>query len=106
MIKYTPEGRISRVGLNITLGTWRKPYVTFRWVWYHTPTHMLTSWRFRIRLYLWPVFMWGKDSTNVIDSWLFDRDLIVVNREILEDLHAIEDAQKRTNEPYAIIKPV
>ena len=106
MIHYTSEGAISRIGLNITLGTWRKPYVTFRWVWYDTVNRMLSSRRFRIRLYRWPVFMWSKDEGSVIDNWLWENDLDVVSREVLQDLKAMEATQKRTNEPYAIIKPL
>jgi hypothetical protein len=106
MIHYTPEGAIARVGLNITCGVWRKPYVTFRWVWYDTVNRMLSSRRFRIRLYQWPVFMWGKDEGSVINSWLWEHDLDVVSREVLQDLKAMEATQKRTNEPYAIIKPL
>jgi len=104
MIHYTPEGSIARVGLNITCGVWRKPYVTFRWVWYDTVSHKLSIRRFRIRLYLWPIFMWGKEEGNVIDNWLWDHDLDVVSREILEDLKSTEASQKRVNERHAIIK--
>lgn len=106
MIHYTPEGSILRVGLNITCGTWRKPYMTLRWVWYDTETHILSSRRFRIRLYQWPVFIWGKDQGNVINSWLWENDFDVVSREVLHDLKAMENSQKRTNEPLAYIKPV
>lgn len=85
MIHYTPEGTVGRIGLNITIGTWRKPYVTFRWVWYDITTRMLTSRRFRIRLYLRPVFIWGRDESNVVNGWLWDNDFVAVPRTLLED---------------------
>ena len=85
MFSITPEGHILRVGLNLTFGTWRKPYVTFRWVWYNTLTRKLTSWRFRIRLYQWPAFMWSKSSGDPVKSWLFDNDMVPVYRSLLED---------------------
>jgi hypothetical protein len=85
MIHYTPEGHVLRVGLNITIGTWRKPYVTFRWVWYDTMTRNLSSRRFRIRLYQWPMFMWGRDQRNVVHGWLWENDFMIVPKTLLED---------------------
>ena len=85
MIHITPEGQILSIGLNLTFGTLRKPYVTLRWVWYHTRTRMLSCRRFRIRLYQWPAFVWGKDERHAVRGWLWENDLTAVPNVLLED---------------------
>jgi hypothetical protein len=103
MINFTKEGRAYKTGLNIYIATGGFVLV---WVWYCPVDYTLSRARFRLRLHIKPRILWSVDRVNVVRSYLDTNDLIVVNKEILEDLHAIEDAQKRTNEPYATIKPI
>lgn len=102
MISYTPEGRYIKLGLNFSLtpGGFR-----LLWAWYDFATHMATTYRLRIRLWR-PQIMWAKNRFNVIDSYLMRHDLELVSREVLHDLKAIENSQKRINEPLAYVKPL
>lgn len=86
MIHHTPEGHIARIGLNISVGTWRKPWVAFRWVWYDTVSRNLTSRRIRIRLYQWPAVLMSKDKYNVVHGFLWERNAVVVNRDVMRDM--------------------
>jgi hypothetical protein len=103
MIHYTPEGHTVRIGLNITCGVWRKPYVTFRWVWYDTATRMLSYRRLRIRLYQLPVIIWGSDKASVVDGWMWEKDMVPVYRALLEDeaprILALMDIYKKHDYP-------
>jgi hypothetical protein len=106
MIHYTPEGQVLRVGLNITVGQWRKPWISFRWVWYDTRTRTLTSLRLRIRFWLQPFFIWGKDEGKVIDSWLWENDFAVLPKSVLEDLApqllALSELYRLNGYPYSL----
>ena len=106
MIHITPEGQILSVGLNLTFGTLRKPYLTLRWVWYNTRTRMLSSRRFRIRLYRWPVFMWSKDERHAVKSWLWENDFSVLPNSVLEDhapqLRALAELYRLNDYPHSL----
>jgi hypothetical protein len=65
----------------------------------------MTARRLRVRLSRKPLVLWGVQRFNIIENYLKARDLEVVHREVLEDLNAVEDQVKRTNEPLAYIKP-
>ena len=103
MIHYTPEGHHIKLGLNFSLtpGGFR-----MLWAWYDFATQTATTYRFRLRLTMRPWIMWEKKKFNVIDSYMMAHDLAMVHKEILEDLNAVEMAEKRTNEPLAYIKPL
>lgn len=88
MIHYTPECTQARIGLNITVGTWRRPWIAFRWVWYDTVTRNLSSRRLRIRLYLRPFFLTSSDTYNVVHGYLWERHAVVVNAEDFQDICA------------------
>lgn len=102
MIHYTPEGSFIKLGLNFSLtpGGFR-----IMWAWYDFVTHNAVTYRLRIRLWR-PEIMWAKHRFNVIDAHLTRHDLELVSREVLHDLKAAEEADKRINEPLAYIKPV
>lgn len=103
MIHHTPEGHRIKLGLNFS----RLPG-GFRmlWAWYDFATNTATTYRLRLRLHMAPRIMRETNTWNVIDAHLTAHDLELVHREVLEDLRAMEDTQKRTNEPLAYIKPV
>lgn len=87
MIHYTPEGHHIKLGLNFS----RAPG-GFRmlWAWYDFATNIATTYRLRVRLHMAPRFMWEVKKFNVIDSYLTIHDLDLVNREVLQDLKALE----------------
>jgi hypothetical protein len=103
MIHYTPEGHHIKLGLNFS----RAPG-GFRllWAWYDFATNTATTYRLRVRLHMAPRILWETKKWNVIDNYLMINDLELVQKELLEDLKAMEDTVKRTNEPYALIKPL
>ena len=102
MIHYTPEGAFTKLGLNFsfTPGGFR-----IMWAWYDFATHNAVTYRLRLRLWR-PQFMWVVNRFNVIEQHLMRHELVLVNREVLFDLKAVEEADKRTNEPLAYIKPL
>ncbi len=103
MIHHTPEGRHIKLGLNFS----RAPG-GFRllWAWYDFAANTATTCRLRVRLHMAPRIMWETKKWNVIDSYLMMHGLDLVQREVLQDLRAVEAGIKRTNEPYALIKPL
>ena len=103
MIHYTPEGAFIKLGLNFsfTPGGFR-----VMWAWYDFATHNAVTYRFRLRIGRGQNFMWAVNRFNVIDAHLMRHGLELVQSEILQDLKAMEATQKRTNEPYSLIKPV
>ena len=102
MIHYTKEGHHMKLGPNI-----RRTPGGFAaiWAWYDFATRNAFSARFRLRLHIKPRILWSVERFNVIDNYLAINGFELVYREVLEDLNATEAAVKRTNEPYAYIKP-
>jgi hypothetical protein len=102
MIHYTPEGHHMKLGLNL-----RRTAGGFAaiWAWYDFATYKAFSARFRLRLHIKPRILWSVERFNVISNYLAMNDLELVSREVLQDMKAVEERQKRTNEPYAYIKP-
>jgi hypothetical protein len=102
MIHYTPEGHHIKLGLNFSgaPGGFR-----LLWAWYDFGNHKATTYRFRFRWHIAPRFLWEAKSWSVIDAHLAVHGLALVHREVLEDLSLLEADIKRTNEPYAYIKP-
>jgi hypothetical protein len=103
MIHYTPEGHHIKLGLNFSL---TKGGFRVLWAWYDFATHKATSYRLRLRWHMAPRIIWESKKWDVIDNYLMVHGLEMVHKEILEDLNAVEMAEKRTNEPYAYIKPL
>lgn len=102
MIHYTPEGHHIKLGLNFS----RAPGgFRLMWAWYDFATHKATTYRLRVRLHMAPRIIWESKTWDVIDNYLMVHGLELVNKEVLEDLSAIEASVKRTNEPLAYIKP-
>ena len=101
MIHYTPEGCRIKLGLNFsgTPGGFR-----LLWAWYDFATYTATTYRLRVRLHMAPRLMWEVKTFNVIASHMDAHGLALVHREVLEDLKAIEDDVKRTNEPLVYLK--
>ncbi len=102
MIHIKREGDYFKLGMNL----YRAPggFVA-AWVWYDFATHKATMRRFRLRMHIKPRILWSVESFNVIDNYLRTHDLELIHREVIHDLRAMEAVQKRTNEPYAYIKP-
>jgi hypothetical protein len=102
MIHYTPECRVMKLGLNFC----RLPG-GFRaiWAWYDFATHKATTYRLRLRWHMAPRILWSVERFSVIDNYLALNGFDLVSTEVLQDLKAAEDQVKRTNEPYAYIKP-
>ena len=102
MISHTPEGHYIKLGLNFS-----RSQGGFRmlWAWYDFATHKATAYRLRFRWHMAPRIIWESKTWDVIDNYMMVHGLELVNKEVLEDLNAIEAAVKRTNEPLAYIKP-
>lgn len=102
MIHYTPEGAYIKLGLNFafTPGGFR-----IAWAWYDFATHNAVTYRFRLRLWH-PQVMWSINRFNVIDAHLARHDLELVSREVLNDLKAMEDSQKRISDSRTQFKPL
>ena len=101
MIHYTKEGHHIKLGLNFSgaLGGFR-----LLWAWYDFATHTATTYRLRVRWHMAPRLMWEVKTFDVIDSYMATHGLALVHHEVLEDLKAIEDDVKRTNEPFVYLK--
>jgi hypothetical protein len=96
MIHYTPESSSPGIGLNITIGTWRKPWFSLRWVWYTPKTRNMTSRRIRIRLYMRPFILTSKDTYNVVHGYLWERNAVVVNVDQFRDICSDAGVQTET----------
>lgn len=86
MIHHTPEGARAKTGFNWSVN-WAVRRFWFRvfYLQYDTATHLCTSWYFRFRIFKWPMFIFDKKISNVVDAFLWDRDLLLAQREIVED---------------------
>jgi hypothetical protein len=102
VIHYTPEGHHIKIGLNFSGA---KGGFRLLWAWYNFANQKATTYRLRVRLHMAPRILWEAKSWSVIDAHLAAHDLELVHREVLQDMKAVEAAVKRTNEPYAYIKP-
>ena len=102
MINIIEEGHCIKLGLNLYRS--KGGFVAI-WAWYDFATHEAVTYRFRLRLHMAPRIFWQKSSFNVIDEFIRVRDFELVHREVLQDLNAVEEGVKRTNEPLAYIKP-
>jgi len=102
MIHFTKATHSKKLGLNL----YRAPYgFVALWLWYDFATYESFFARFRLRLHIRPWIMWSTGRANVIEEHLDLYDLDLVPREVLKDLSLLEADIKRTNEPYAYIKP-
>jgi hypothetical protein len=92
MIHYTREGEYLRLGLNFrfTPGGFM-----LLWAWYDFASHIATTYRFRMRLHRKPKFMFEKNRFDVIKAHCEMYGLELVQREVLQDLKAVEQAKKR-----------
>jgi hypothetical protein len=102
MIHFTKEGHYKKIGLNLYRS---KGGFVVGWIWYDIATHELRGWRFRLRMHMKPRILWSVEKSNVIDSYLFNHNLDLVNREVLVDLKELQESQKRVLERYAVVKP-
>ena len=102
MIHYTKENHHLKLGLNVCRlpGGFRAT-----WAWYDFATHKALTARLRLRLHIKPRILWSVERFSVIDNYLALNGFELVSTEVLQDLKAAEDQQKRINEPYAYIKP-
>lgn len=102
MIHFIKEGQHKKIGLNLYRAAGG---FVVAWTWFNFATLEGFSWRLRFRAHIKPRFLFSTQRWNVINDYLLCHGMVLVNQEILQDLKAVEDQQKRTNEPYAYIKP-
>jgi hypothetical protein len=102
MIHHTPEGRFIKLGLNFS-----RSANGFRllWAWYDFAKHEAFTARVRFRWRIRPYFLWSVERHNVIESYMNMHGLAMVEREVLEDLNAIELDYKHLNDSVVLIKP-
>ena len=87
MIRYRSDGQFFHLGLNVSRA--RSGFVV-AWVWYDVERYELTLRRFRVRLHMWPWFLWTTSRENVIDDYLAVNSLALVSDSVLEDAAAIK----------------
>ena len=82
MIHFTKEGAYKRIGLNIcrTNGGF-----VVGWVWYDVENRELYGWRWRLRVHKKPWFIFERNRSSVVQSYLSQNDLLAVNKALLED---------------------
>lgn len=102
MIHYTREGEHIHIGLNFRFTPGGFVLI---WAWYDFAAHSATTYRFRLRLHRKPKFMFEKNRFNVITAYLEMFGLEVVQREVLQDLKAEQQATWRRNVALARVKP-
>jgi hypothetical protein len=102
MIHFKPEGGYFKLGLNLSRAPWG--FVAM-WVWFDFAKCETFCARLRLRLHQAPRILWSVERVNIIEGHLRRHDLELVQREVLHDLKAVEEQQKRTNEPYTLVKP-
>jgi hypothetical protein len=102
MIHFKREGDFFKLGLNL----YRAPggFVAV-WAWYNFAKHEATTWRFRLRMHIKPRILWSVERFDVVEEYMRLWGCEMINSEVLQDLKAVEEQQKRTNVPYAYIKP-
>ena len=103
MIHFIKEGDIRRVGLNLYRAAGGFVAV---WVWYDAVTRIMSYRRFRLRLHIRPWIVRSSGRFNVIEEYLMDYGLALVQREVLQDLSLLEADIKGINEALAHIKPL
>jgi hypothetical protein len=101
MIHFIKEGDIRRVGLNLYRAAGGFVAV---WAWYDAVTRIMSYRRFRLRLHIRPWIVRSSGRFNVIEEYLMDYGLALVQREVLQDLSLLEADIKSINESYAYIK--
>lgn len=79
MIHYTPEGMYLRLGINFKFAPGGFVIV---WAWFDFLTHEASLKRFRFRWHIRPRFLWSSERYNVIDSFLSQRSMTMVSREV------------------------
>ena len=102
MIYFIKEGDIRRVGLNLYRAAGGFVAV---WVWYDAVTRIESYRRFRLRLHIRPWIVRSSGRFNVIEEYLMDYGLALVQREVLQDFNLLEADIKSDNESHAYIKP-
>ena len=87
MIHYRREYRPVRIGLNITVGTTKRwwPYFTFIWAWYSPTLYKMRTWRIRLRTHC-PKIFYEVGEWDVIERYLMMKDERLIKRELIEDL--------------------
>lgn len=86
MIHIHKPGHFIHLGLNIEVGLrGRWPWITFIWCWYNVAKRETYGWRLRIRTHTKPHFLFSKHTHQVIDGFLMENDLMLVERTLLED---------------------
>lgn len=86
MIHHTPECSYGKTGLNWSVNwSWKRFWFRLFYLEYDASNQTITSWYFRFRAFKWPACIFSKSTSNVIESFLWDRNLVVATREALED---------------------
>ena len=91
MFHIVQEGCPTKVGLNLGWGnSWRKPWFRLIWTWVNLPENKAVSYRFRFRPFMWPWFIFSKNSWDTFEEELYNRNSILLSREAFEDLVGAE----------------
>lgn len=100
MINFTKEGAPKKIGLNLYRAAGG---FVVAWLWYTPQTYKLKCWRFRLRMHIKPRILWSVESSSVVDSWLWNNDMVPVYRTVLEDeaprILALMELYKEHNYP-------
>ena len=83
MIHFIKEGDIRRVGLNLYRAAGGFVAV---WAWYDAVTRTMSHRRLRLRLHIKPWIMRSSGRFNVIEDYLMVRGLVLVRREVMQDM--------------------
>lgn len=95
MIHWCPEGHRWQPGLNLHLS---RRHLKIGWLNVNLGSFISTAYRFRFRWWikgfkLSPKLYISVDSYNLIESWAFDNDIVLLTHELYEDLRDLHIAQ-------------
>jgi hypothetical protein len=83
MIHLRPEGGPVKSGLNVTFGKW---WVSFIYTSIDLSSYTGINYSFRIRITpKYPKLFFGKHKDDLINSFLWDRDLKIITRSEYQD---------------------
>ena len=85
MLHWTPEGKQLETGLNIYISFNKRFWFRVVLVTVDLPKNEVTSYKFRFRSFLKPFFIFRKSSWNILDSFKFETDILILSRECYLD---------------------
>jgi hypothetical protein len=86
MIHFIKEGEHLHIGLNIkTPVGFKWPWISFVWCWHNLEKLVTYAYMLRFRTCKRPFIITESGSWPTLENYLFDRDLVVVSRDLYED---------------------